>query len=606
MYIKTDNDKIHFCLTSVILYNGDGLSGHYRLLYLDKSTQTWLLSDDESTYKVSKSSLTEFLTNSSEPSGLIYERVMATLPPTISSGKQSHILTSSKSLNFTITSSVENKLDFDIFDIHEKHIIKDVHFSTKIKRNNSHKPIQNHINIKIDTLITTKNLNVSKPFKILKRDENKLSNIVLDKTNDKISILFSNVNGLKRKDKINSLYYSTTNDSIICLNETNFSDTAFNKSKFIRHGLGKESEICSANKYFIKKGKMTHCDDRSDITKPHLNTKSKGYGTCVVVKTPSNINFLYKDEKYEIIVTEYKLKNPNSLRGLIVTVYRSPSMTNIGDNTNFFTIISTILNKHLAKRSHFIIYIGDDNISSKSDKRIVELRQSIFEEFRMDDLIEHQSTRNKNQPDSCFAYFDRSFCTISALAIGKLHHLMDHSAIRISIVLKGIVPRLPKFNKKVTRKVRKLSDKEIKELFVKKYEHWIGDLPKDYSTWDEILCEKAASGFSKIIDEVREQAWKTIEYNIEENIDEKQSAQQVRIQMELANLEKLAMQIKLEPHRIGLRNQFAKKQEKLTEYRRIEAANILAKDMEYQDVYSSTSCKRAFSVCTNVYLVMVH
>ena len=51
------------------------------------------------------------------------------------------------------------------------------------------------------------------------------------------------------------------------------------------------------------------------------------------------------------------------------------------------------------------------------------------------------------------------------------------------------------------------------------------------------------------------------------------------------------MQIKLEPHRIGLRNQFAKKQEKLTEYRRIEAANILSKDMEYQDVYSSISCK---------------
>jgi hypothetical protein len=247
---------------------------------------------------------------------------------------------------------------------------------------------------------------------------------------------------------------------------------------------------------------MTHCDDRSDLTKPQLNTKRKGYGTCVVVKSSSNNNFLYKDEKYEIIISEYKFQNSTfSLRGLIVTVYRSPSMTNIDDNIEFFNIISTVLNKHIAKRSHFVLYIGDDNISkSKSDKRIVELRQSIFEEFRMDDLIENQSTRNKNQPDSCFAYFDRSFCTISALAIGKLHHLMDHSAIRVSIILKGIVPRLPKFNKKVTRKVRKLSDEKIKKLLNMKFETWTKNLTSDKLEWDEKMCKQKIRNLDEKID----------------------------------------------------------------------------------------------------------
>jgi hypothetical protein len=57
---------------------------------------------------------------------------------------------------------------------------------------------------------------------------------------------------------------------------------------------------------------------------------------------------------------------------------------------------------------------------------------------------------------------------------------------------------------------------------------------------------------------------------------------------------------KLNPEDEKLRKMFLKRQENLTEYRRIEAANILAKDMEYQDVYSTTSVKRAFSVCTNV------
>jgi hypothetical protein len=152
----------------------------------------------------------------------------------------------------------------------------------------------------------------------------------------------------------------------------------------------------------------------------------------------------------------------------------------------------------------------------------------------------------------------------------------------------------------VKRRIRKLSDEEIKVLFRQEYEKWAVTYTDESFEWNIELCDRAASSFEQIITDVRDKAWKTIESTIEESIDEKQSAQQVRIQMELANLEKLAYKIKINPEDVSLRNQFKKRQENLTEYRRIEAANILAKDMEYQDVYSTTSVKRAFSVCTNV------
>ena len=157
---------------------------------------------------------------------------------------------------------------------------------------------------------------------------------VIISPNKSISLLFSNVRGLRSKDKIIALRHVSKNDSIICLNETNY--TIKDKPKVIEDQLGKTVEISSMNNYsFDKSGRLVLSRDRDDIVGTHYRGRKKktsGYGTCAISKEEKLIDYLEKNDKFEIIVSTIKHKH---IKGLLITVYRSPSMTSKVSNDDF-------------------------------------------------------------------------------------------------------------------------------------------------------------------------------------------------------------------------------------------------------------------------------
>ena len=406
-----------------------------------------------------------------------------------------------------------------------------------------------------------------------------------------MSILFCNTRSLRSFDKINAVKFEGRNDNIICLNEINY--TSEDKDKLLYHQLGVKAEVVGLNNMKFQNGKPVYSEDLS-------NLKKSGFGTCVISKDES-MKVLAISHKFEIILCELKIAQ---FRGLLLTAYRSPSMTNLNANVAFFDEISNLIAVNGGLRNHFIIYLADDNIqqNKKHNNRLVKLRNELCLRFRLVSLIIGQPTRLLAQPDSCLAYFDPAALTLDALVIGKIHHRMDHSAIRLSISTKAVIPRLPKYNKLVPRKVRKYSDTAIDILLAGQFKTWY-DLyfhihvlngENDRSSISNDIVDSAVESFIEIIEDVKSEAWTTVWSRIESSIDPTAKAKEVEIAMDDAKLSKLAYRMKICPDNLDLRKSFLKIQAHRSSLLRAEITRKLTKDMSLQNDKDASSSKHFF------------
>ena len=285
------------------------------------------------------------------------------------------------------------------------------------------------------------------------------------------------MNGLRAKDKREALKHESFNDHIVCLNETNYTENQ--KVNLISDGLGVNAEIKAMNDYtFDKSGNRIKCSDRADklseLNYKCKTTKLSGYGTCIAFKDNKTTTIIGKDDLFEIVVVKVKLP---TVCGLVVCVYRSPSMKNTEDNNNFFQSVENFIRQNDGFKVDFVLYIGDDNIHNTStESSLWKRREEFITNCRMNDLLFNQPTRKGKQPDSCYARFNFAKIRMQALAFGKIHPRMDHSGIRIRIGFEGIVPRIPIYDKIVFRRCRKLSDAEIDNLLNNEFNKWYGQM----------------------------------------------------------------------------------------------------------------------------------
>ena len=549
--LVSDNGLVTYDLDMIILHSGSTNAGHYYAIV--RSTSGWSIINDCSVSDLSTESLNNFLNNSCEPYGIIY--------------------------NIRNTNSVScYNSNFQVARVSRKLI------------NNPCGP---------------RNLKYGE-VRLLKRkfiDNINTSQYVVNVTPNTMSlkpvpsttILFSNVRGLKNREKINSLKYESKNDTILCLNETNYTES--DKIKLIYDNIGVDASIVSSNNIkYNKHGQPYYIDNCK-------NFKNNGFGTALITKDIQLTKFLEKSTKFEIILAEFRIGH---VKGLVVTAYRSPSMRHIDSNKDFFDEIGEFIAKHDGVKNHFIIYMCDDNINPKDEEsKIGKLRNAIFIRFRMVNLILGQPTRLNGQPDSCFAFFDPAMLSVRALVIGKIHHSMDHSAIRITIDFKGTIPRLPCYNKPVTRKVRKLSDEKIDALIVELMRPWTKRytqiLSECLSQFDpniitHEIVDSAATSFLDVIDDVKSRAWSTVVSTLESKVSERLNSGEVKIASEDAKLSKLAYDMKTRPDDLSLRKLFLRIQQNRSKLIRVEAAEKLKNDISKQSNKSYTSSKEFYKI----------
>ena len=442
--------------------------------------------------------------------------------------------------------------------------------------------------------------------RILKRKINDVPSphpLVLDEDDDSkipviksssLSILFCNTRSLRAFDKINALKFEGRNDDIICLNETNY--TKEDEYKLLYHQLGVKAEIVGLNNMKFYGGRPVYSDNLRDL-------KKNGFGTCVISKKNDNMKILDVSRKFEIIICEVRIAQ---FRGLLLTAYRSPSMTNLKANTEFFEEISNFISKNEGLRNHFIIYLADDNIqeNKKHNNRLIKLRTDLCLRYRLVNLITGQPTRLLAQPDSCLAYFDPSAVSLEALVIGKIHHRMDHSGIRLSVSTKAVIPCLPKYNRLVSRKVRKLSDDDIDILLEHQFRSWydiyfhihVLNGENDRSCISNDIVDSAVESFIKIIEDVKTEAWVTVWSRLESSIDPTAKAKEVEISMADAKLSKLAYRMKACPDNLDLRKSFLKLQTHRSTLLRAEITRKMTKDMSFQNMKDASSSKHFFKL----------
>ena len=426
------------------------------------------------------------------------------------------------------------------------------------------------------------------------------SDDVLLSSNKSISLLFSNVRGLRAKDKIIALRHVSKEDSIICLNETNY--TVKDKPKVIEDELGKAVEIASMNNYcFNKSGALILSEDRDDIVGKNYRGRKKknsGYGTCIISKDENLVDFLEKNDKFEIIISRLKYKN---IKGLLVTVYRSPTMRDKASNDNLFNTIKTLIRKYGGyKFNDFIIYIGDDNIFKEdtSHKYLSNLQESLCVEFLMVDMIEGQMTRGNRQPDSCLAYFDMAKISIEAEVIGKIHKKMDHDAIRINISFKGIIPEFISFNNFVRRRVINMSDDKVQKMLNQKFETWNEEYEhlSEATNFDENLIEEAMTKFHNIISEVKQKQSKIIISRLANGISDELRASQVKEATEYKRLQDIVAKIRVDPTNLELRKRMLEMRKRVDNRRAVVTAEDINRDIKYQEKNLVVSSKRLFEL----------
>jgi len=109
----------------------------------------------------------------------------------------------------------------------------------------------------------------------------------------------------------------------------------------------------------------------------------------------------------------------------------------------------------------------------------------------MVDLIPGIATRGKNQPDSCYAYFDPEKVEICAnLVAGVAATGSDHELIQIQVKKSGIIAEPPKF-KKMWRIKKFASSKQISIILEKALNSW-------YNKWHTKISREMNSNDLRI------------------------------------------------------------------------------------------------------------
>ena len=278
------------------------------------------------------------------------------------------------------------------------------------------------------------------------------TNSLSSKSNSCLRLLYSNCRGLKSIAKLKALESRSFCDDLICVNEINYKAT--DSTLLVNKGLGRSAKIVALDRVrYDSQGKRV-------IIEEGEQGKKQGYGTAIISKKTSLIEYIDSTDEFEIVVGKI---DKGGVKGLIITAYRSPSMKDTNEIKRFYDAISSEIWKNGGyKTNDFILYIADDNCV-RGDPNLAavnEAQSEMVERMRLVNLIGDVPTRGSRQPDSCFAYFNPSKIDISAMVESRIHADMDHNPISVLFRFEGIEPINPKY-KIVERKVRIWDDEKF-------------------------------------------------------------------------------------------------------------------------------------------------
>ena len=368
------------------------------------------------------------------------------------------------------------------------------------------------------------------------------------------SLLYSNTNGLTR-DKVEAIRQEAVSDKYIAGTEWNKTP---DETARVVDFFGKFGILKSCHKFTYHNGKRIPIDK-----------KKKGYGTGIISKdhntlegyetgTPQN------DFEFEILPC---ILTVGCEKLGMVLVYRSPSMTAANEIEAFYAEIATyISNMRGDSRLSGVLYIGDPNTASSKLGSSIE--KSLLEQYGLVDLIEGMPTRagSETQPDSCYAWFDCSRVSCDAEVIGRIHHKMDHRAIRVRLRVNSVPPVLPEY-KEVTYKRRKteIKDTDIDAMLREKFSIWqskyktliydVAGVERDTTPGDS-LVDKATNDFLGIIKDVKDAAWETVTAKWPVNVPKHSDNISVQIGQISAKLSALSYKIRNEGQTTELLTKF--------------------------------------------------
>jgi len=197
---------------------------------------------------------------------------------------------------------------------------------------------------------------------------------------DILSILFGNIDGLSNQ-KLDRLKIISENDHILCLNETNFSET--DCKLLINSGLGEICTIKSCDDITYKNGKpVTPTKKVNGLT--CKTRKRSGYGTAMVSKITAGVQIEKFSGDAEIVYSKLQL---NGADGVLITAYRSPSMGTpcIEKFYNNLNDVIEQLKKDL--ELDFLVFVGDDNASADSKSHQSRMAAKCFQRIADKNLI---------------------------------------------------------------------------------------------------------------------------------------------------------------------------------------------------------------------------
>ena len=152
------------------------------------------------------------------------------------------------------------------------------------------------------------------------------------KNNSCLRLLYSNCRGLKSVAKLKALESRSFSDDLICVNEINYKST--DSTLLVNKGLGKSAKIVALDRVrYNSQGKRVNIQDGEQ-------GKKQGYGTALISKKTSLIEYIDSTDEFEIVVGRV---SKGDVKGLIVTAYRSPSMKDPEEIKKFYHEICNVI-----------------------------------------------------------------------------------------------------------------------------------------------------------------------------------------------------------------------------------------------------------------------
>jgi len=367
-----------------------------------------------------------------------------------------------------------------------------------------------------------------------------------------LSIVFANVSGgLSNRmstEKRESIRASTYEDSILLFNECNCVET---DASFLAATYGIDARISAMSDFSYENG--------TRVMMPDGRRKLSGFGTAMITKKSNLIDFIDLEPhmstlKYEVTAGYCMFKNH---KGLIITGYRSPSMTNREEIDGFYRTIHNIIKKHYTNEVIFCLVCMDDNKTIASVQSLQEYW--LQDKCQMKNMIGSQITRlvSSTQPDSVLCNFKPLTCTLRATVVSPLGRKMDHNAIRIRISGCNIVARKPRY-REVTRKTRMKSDEDISSKLSEISEKFVESNAEclNVNDLDDSEVDKIAGGLIGLIKSTKDYGWKTTTSRLPDCLHEKADSWTVKIGIEHARMEKLGYHLKKHPKDADAYNKF--------------------------------------------------